>query len=151
MDYFSVKKSWECLREEYDKVSWAKMIWFSQCISFVVWLAVQDRLKTQDKLLAWGVKKSLICPLCKTVRDSKDHLFFDCKFSKEVWDHNKPLSKLDNAPFNLSYLIVFFDNVPISKSIWSIIQRLEVKLWYTLYGRKEILGCLINFLDQLMM
>lgn len=128
MDFFSVKNSWDCIREE-SKIPWAKLIWFSQCIprhSFVVWLAIRNRLKTQDKLIAWGVQKNLLCPLCKSVPDSQDHLFFNCNYSKQIWDHVKLLAKLENAPSSLSSLVLFFQGIPLSKSIWSIIRRLVV-------------------------
>nr|GEW21080.1 putative reverse transcriptase domain, reverse transcriptase zinc-binding domain protein [Tanacetum cinerariifolium]GEW21164.1 putative reverse transcriptase domain, reverse transcriptase zinc-binding domain protein [Tanacetum cinerariifolium] len=48
------------------------------------------KLKTQDKLRQWDVGKSvdlnlLMCPLCKAVPDSHEHLFFECSFSSKVW------------------------------------------------------------------
>ncbi|XP_071704859.1 uncharacterized protein [Rutidosis leptorrhynchoides] len=66
------------------------MVWFSQCIlrhAFVVWLLMGERLKTQDRLKSWEVHhgSSLLCPLCNSVQDSHEHLFFACSYSAQVW------------------------------------------------------------------
>ncbi|GJZ14078.1 RNA-directed DNA polymerase, eukaryota, reverse transcriptase zinc-binding domain protein, partial [Tanacetum coccineum] len=50
---FSVSITYADMSIQYPIVPWWKLIWFSQCIpkhSFIVWLAVQDRLTNQDKL-----------------------------------------------------------------------------------------------------
>nr|GFC94616.1 RNA-directed DNA polymerase, eukaryota, reverse transcriptase zinc-binding domain protein [Tanacetum cinerariifolium] len=53
---FSVNTVWNDLRECSDSVPWAKLVWFSQCIprhAFMVWLAVHERLRTQDLIGKW--------------------------------------------------------------------------------------------------
>lgn len=69
---------------------------------------------------------SLICPLCKLQNDSHDHLFFECPFSKKVWDECKGLARLVDAPDILSSVVVFFQSLPSSKSVWYIIKKLMI-------------------------
>ncbi|XP_071739508.1 uncharacterized protein [Rutidosis leptorrhynchoides] len=56
--------------------------------SFILWLLVLEKLKTQDKLKPWEVNASTasnVCVLCKAHQESHDHLFFECPYSKHVW------------------------------------------------------------------
>ncbi|GJX94924.1 hypothetical protein Tco_0349510 [Tanacetum coccineum] len=67
------------------------VVWFSHCIprhAIHMWLVIQQKLKTQDRLRQWDVGPSidlnlLKCPLCDLVPDSHDHLFFECSFSSQ--------------------------------------------------------------------
>ncbi|GJR98086.1 RNA-directed DNA polymerase, eukaryota, reverse transcriptase zinc-binding domain protein [Tanacetum coccineum] len=57
---FSVKGVWEDLCDEQAVIIWHKMVWFSQCIpkhAFILWVAMQRRLSTQDRLLQWQPNK----------------------------------------------------------------------------------------------
>ena len=48
---------------------------------FILWLAVNERLKSRDKLFALGIITIVICPLCGLHTKSTTHLFFLCAFS----------------------------------------------------------------------
>lgn len=85
---FATSKVWNDVRQEDGKVTWSKIVWHSHCIPkhcFVLWLAIKHKLLTQDRLMKWYPNKVMKCSLCKTVEDSHDHLFFQCKYSQEVW------------------------------------------------------------------
>ena len=44
-----------------------------------------NRLPTLDRLAAWGLNVAGTCKLCLVDIETRDHLFFECNFSKEVW------------------------------------------------------------------
>ncbi|GJZ70110.1 RNA-directed DNA polymerase, eukaryota, reverse transcriptase zinc-binding domain protein, partial [Tanacetum coccineum] len=84
----SIRIIWENFKEEKEDVKWHKAVWFSQGNlrhAFILWLVRHRRLPTQDRLMAWNKNLQLICPLCNKGKDSHDHLFFSCDYSKEVW------------------------------------------------------------------
>lgn len=71
------------------------MFWFKGRIpkhDFLVWVLARVRLHVP-----------LECPLCSTNMESRQHLFFDCAFSSEVWSffysrlHLLPPSLLDDG------------------------------------------------------
>ncbi|XP_020271065.1 uncharacterized protein LOC109846253 [Asparagus officinalis] len=74
-----------------NKVPWCSTIWGGVNYpkhSVISWLAVQDRLLTQDKLIRRGLIQTNQCFLCSGAEaESRNHLFFNCKFSKEVWNN----------------------------------------------------------------
>ncbi|GJR49168.1 reverse transcriptase zinc-binding domain-containing protein [Tanacetum coccineum] len=67
---------------------------------------------------------SLMCPLCETQKDSHEHLFFDCRFSKQVWTHVKSLSGISNIPTGLSNIVDFLIPLAKKKSARCVIAKL---------------------------
>ncbi|GJX28615.1 putative RNA-directed DNA polymerase [Tanacetum coccineum] len=126
---FSVSAVWFDLSEVKPKVPWYKLVWFSQNIprhAFMLWLAINQKLKTQDRLEVWQEVNDIKCSLCGVEPESHDHLFFDCCFSLEIWHQFRDLVKLDSAPNALSVLVPYIAGRPINRSIWSILQRLVI-------------------------
>ncbi|XP_020263325.1 uncharacterized protein LOC109839306 [Asparagus officinalis] len=72
------------------KVPWFNTIWERMNYpknSIISWLAVQNRLLTQDMLLRMGTVFTNSCCLCSgAASESCDHLFFEFEFSKIVWN-----------------------------------------------------------------
>ena len=70
------------------KVDWHCIVWFKNRIprhSFILWLTMLNRLSTQKRMIKWKIGTGDRCPFCKTVQDSRSHLFFDCKFPNQIW------------------------------------------------------------------
>ncbi|PWA54852.1 reverse transcriptase zinc-binding domain-containing protein [Artemisia annua] len=92
---FSVKQAYIDLSGEEEMVKWCKPVWFSQNIpkhAFILWLAIQNKLTTQDKIRSWGSCDMMVCTLCYSDGDSHQHLFFKCKYANQFW--NKVKDKL---------------------------------------------------------
>ncbi|XP_071685568.1 uncharacterized protein [Rutidosis leptorrhynchoides] len=78
LGHFKVKTAFSDLSADIDEVGWAKLVWFSQCIhrhSFVLWVAMSNKLRTQDKYMRVEMNNSLKCPFCLECKDSHNHLF----------------------------------------------------------------------------
>nr|GEZ17200.1 reverse transcriptase zinc-binding domain-containing protein [Tanacetum cinerariifolium] len=97
MTEYSTKYVWRDMECDNPKVIWRHLIWFAQCIpwhSFVLWMAIQNRLMTQDRVAVWKPNEPMKCVLCDQCPDSHDHLFFACSYSSLVWNEMlKTLSK----------------------------------------------------------
>ncbi|GKC94174.1 retrovirus-related pol polyprotein from transposon TNT 1-94 [Tanacetum coccineum] len=68
--------------------------------AFVLWMAIQKRLMTQDRIYQWNKDNSMKCSLCSSCMDSHDHLFFQCSFSSAIWVIVKGKSYIDNLKSN---------------------------------------------------
>lgn len=124
---FSVKAVLGSITPNLPDVLWGDLVWFSQTIprpSFLLWLVIKDKLKTQDKLTKWGVKTGLKCTFCNVVQDSRDHLFFQCAYPFQIWDFVKQFARMDHAPNDFTNILQFMLQRPVNKTAWSIIQRL---------------------------
>ena len=92
---FPVHEVWEAVRPRGNVVDWTTVIWFPHCIprhAFHVWLIMRKRLKMQYTLRQWDVGSStdlnlFLCPFCKLIPDSHNHVFFGCTFSARsgIW------------------------------------------------------------------
>ena len=52
----------------------------------LVWIAVHNnRLSTGDRMLKWNPHAITKCWLCNDPMETRDHLFFTCSYSEEVW------------------------------------------------------------------
>ncbi|XP_056860006.1 uncharacterized protein LOC130494489 [Raphanus sativus] len=86
---FSSHETWQLSREAGARVPWGKSIWFSQAtpkFAFIAWLAMRDRLSTMDRISCWNQGVVTTCVLCKTTSETRNHLFFECSFSSQVWE-----------------------------------------------------------------
>ncbi|XP_020249238.1 uncharacterized protein LOC109826627 [Asparagus officinalis] len=44
-----------------------------------------NRLATRDRLFRFGITSTEDCVLCTGMKESRDHLFFQCPFSAYIW------------------------------------------------------------------
>lgn len=76
------------LRGEEEEVSWAGIVWTSGSIpkhSFLTWLFILNRCPTRDRLIQWGFQTDSACLLCNGDVESRDHIFFLCPYTWELW------------------------------------------------------------------
>lgn len=82
---YSPASGYKWLRGAMVDVWWSRWVWCRGSIpkhSFMSWLAIQDRLKTRDRLSRFGIGKETSCVLCLTKEESCEHLFFECEYSQ---------------------------------------------------------------------
>lgn len=76
-----IKQVYLKLLGDLTKVPWKGLMYHNQArpkAMFTMWLQVQGRLLTTDKLLKWGIQTDDTCILCKTTLKNRDHLFAEC-------------------------------------------------------------------------
>ncbi|MFS7905400.1 putative reverse transcriptase zinc-binding domain-containing protein [Helianthus anomalus] len=130
--HYSSLEVWHTIRLRNTPISWANMVWFSQCIlrhSFQLWLVIKNKLKTQDRLKVWeaGSEKNLrlVCfPLCQHDRDSRDHLFFSCKFASQVWMNIKSMVDMAYISDSWNSVLEWMEQYSNSKRLEQIVCKL---------------------------
>ncbi|CAM8925778.1 unnamed protein product [Rhodiola kirilowii] len=115
---FTVNDIYQMLSDPKEHVEWYKLVWNdfnAPRDSFHAWLTVQNKLLTRDRLCLWGISISRSCTLCESGEESRDHLFFECRFTQEVWQ--KVLSFLLITPsfYRWCSLIPWFKALPQSR------------------------------------
>ncbi|KAL2905125.1 LINE-1 retrotransposable element ORF2 protein [Bienertia sinuspersici] len=127
MRKFSVKAIYQQLITNQDKVSWASNIWSRYNVpkhSFCLWLAVQQRLPTTDRLSKWGAQMQTTCGLCGTGQESSEHLFFQCPFSMEVWEELKAWLNSRNAQQNIQGICKWINRknkkAKVERAAWNL-------------------------------
>ncbi|XP_057808781.1 uncharacterized protein LOC131023255 [Salvia miltiorrhiza] len=86
-------EAYNCFRDKGEALFWHKAIWRNyippRC-SITLWLALQNRLKTVDRLQ--GVPK--LYAICNTCDESLEHLYFKCVETSKTWREIKKWLRL---------------------------------------------------------
>ncbi|XP_019235405.1 PREDICTED: uncharacterized protein LOC109215744 [Nicotiana attenuata] len=62
-----------------------------------VWLQMQNKLLTADRLNKWGMMIDTKCSLCQKAEETRDHLFVECEYTKAMmhklmsWTQNQSI------------------------------------------------------------
>ncbi|XP_050211423.1 uncharacterized protein LOC126661614 [Mercurialis annua] len=138
---FSISKTWKEYKNSFDGVPWFKIVWGKNSIprhNFILWLALKCRLKTKDKLKAWGVTTDDHCELCGNGRETIDHCFFDCTFAAEVWRNMRPICRMYQQINSWRRLISWFTRKATGKSTLANIRRVTLAaVVYTLWNTRN--------------
>lgn len=124
---FAVRNACRDLRNNDPSVTWWKLVWYSQCIpkhAFILWLAINNRLATQDRIQKWGNYAVNRCHLCKKDTEDLEHLFFSCEFSEGVWNKVKVLAAIQRSMVKWYDIIQDLTNSHNGNNIWSVVKRL---------------------------
>ncbi|GJW64883.1 RNA-directed DNA polymerase, eukaryota, reverse transcriptase zinc-binding domain protein [Tanacetum coccineum] len=140
---FNVSQAYYDMSTQWNSVSWRKIVWFSHCIpkhAFIMWMAINGKLMTQDRLKRWGIYDMMVCPLCKKGEESHSDLFFECEFARSVWKGLSVLCKVNTNSMKWKDIVDEFCSKPNGKSIWSVVRRLTLAaavylLWKERNGR----------------
>lgn len=85
---FSTANTWQALNTFTIAVPWHRAVWFKDHIpkqAFICWVVTWNRLHTRDRLRNWGLSIHSVCVLCNDLDESRDHMFFACRYSSEIW------------------------------------------------------------------
>ncbi|XP_015057495.1 uncharacterized protein LOC107003703 [Solanum pennellii] len=53
---------------------------------FTLWIMLNRKLATVDRLAKWGMLHNKACVLCKSADESIEHIFIECHYARKVWE-----------------------------------------------------------------
>ncbi|KAF5200327.1 hypothetical protein FRX31_010084 [Thalictrum thalictroides] len=109
---FSVSSAYRALSPEVPNIRWHSFVWNRMVIprhAFSAWQLLSGGLPTQDNLMNRRMLNESSCILCSGHRENSKHLFFECSYSNEIWNHVKGLLeiKVDNINTNRLWMSIF--------------------------------------------
>ncbi|XP_016509259.2 uncharacterized protein LOC107826746 [Nicotiana tabacum] len=72
-----------------EKISWKTLRFGNNArpkAQFIVWLQMQGRLLTVDRIASWAVNVDHECKLCNSQGETRNHIFMECPYSVKVWE-----------------------------------------------------------------
>ncbi|XP_062104371.1 uncharacterized protein LOC133815564 [Humulus lupulus] len=81
---YQISYGYNIIHTDLGLVHWTKVVWGrlnTPKHSFILWLAIHDRLNTKERLKRHRVIENSDCLLCGLFEESCDHLFFNCSFT----------------------------------------------------------------------
>lgn len=83
---FNINKIYRAIQPVWRKVQWKQQVLLRGLVpkhQFNMWLAVQRRLATVDRLKKWGIHVAKKCVLYNTnTEETLDHLFFQYPYTR---------------------------------------------------------------------
>nr|GEX31976.1 RNA-directed DNA polymerase, eukaryota [Tanacetum cinerariifolium] len=103
-------------------------------VKILAWRTRLDRLLTQVNLITRGVNiDSSLCPVCRSVQEDSNHLFFLCDLGKSIsqricrwwniqWVEVSTYAEWNRVVFDSSLprRVVIFDDIVATSFIWSV-------------------------------
>nr|XP_009605603.1 uncharacterized protein LOC104100139 [Nicotiana tomentosiformis] len=65
-----------------------------------MWLQVQGRMLTTDRLKKWGMSVDDTCYFCHQKPETRDHLFVECEYGKCLWHRLMPWLQIQYPPID---------------------------------------------------
>ncbi|XP_020262200.1 uncharacterized protein LOC109844683 [Asparagus officinalis] len=124
-----------------NKVPWFYVVWenFSypkHC--FILWLAVQNRLLIKERLLKRGLIQAGQCCLCEDASlETRDHLFFECRFSVAVWNGVMSWLRFNWKTCNWGLLIFWYSSRLRGKGFRHKIKRMALSTTVYILWKKR--------------
>ncbi|XP_071677009.1 uncharacterized protein [Lolium perenne] len=66
-------------------------VWAPPKCKFFIWLLMQLRIFTVDRLLRFWMPNQYFCPLCRQNLETPVHLFAECPWARQVWERSASL------------------------------------------------------------
>ncbi|XP_059316204.1 uncharacterized protein LOC132067084 [Lycium ferocissimum] len=85
---FHLATAYKRLRGAVENVAWNKLICYNIAEpkhNFILWVNLHGKLRTKDMLIKWGLSVDPLCVFCNSTMETQEHLFFDCPFTKGIW------------------------------------------------------------------
>lgn len=121
------------------QVKWHKAVWFADRVlkhSFIAWIAARDRMVTRDKLIRWGLSVPSACVLCSGNDENRQHLFFDCLFSSQVWLFFVSRLQL-NPPLGFMEVLRWLKSPSRDRNVTLIIRLIHQAVLYLIWKERN--------------
>ncbi|KAH7845389.1 hypothetical protein Vadar_001428 [Vaccinium darrowii] len=122
-------------RDRMKKVS--KSIWELPCqgkIKDFIWKCMHDIVPVNDVLVNRRISCDVLCPLCKSDRESTLHLLVQCPFAQVIW-RISPLGLavgINQGDLMISWwdsLLERWKGIKENKKIWAVVGTIIWRIW----------------------
>ncbi|KAG7599502.1 Reverse transcriptase zinc-binding domain [Arabidopsis suecica] len=137
---FSTADTWNSLHPITTSVTWHKAVWFKNHIpkhAFISWVVAWNRLHTRDRLRNWGLSIPSVCVLCNQLDESRNHLFFECEFSSEIWRSFTSRAGL-NSPAHFNDCLLWLISPSRDKNVSLIIRLIYQASVYFIWRERNL-------------
>ncbi|KAM6563484.1 hypothetical protein CsatB_023482 [Cannabis sativa] len=140
---YKISNGYKALCPPQNKMNWSHEVWNRLNIprhSFFLWIVVQDRLRTRERLYKLNIIGEDFCLFCKDQTESSEHLFFSFSFSKLCLSQVKAWLGWRVETTALNRLLRWLERAKISRFHKVVLVAAVVALVYHLWkNRNDIL------------
>lgn len=110
----------EAIRPHIPVKSWTSLLWHKGMVprhAMTTWLFILDRNPTLDRLHSWGLDVETTCLLCGSVNETRNHLFFECQYSVEVWSFVCARLNLSGPPLAWEAILLWLPSAVTDRAL----------------------------------
>ncbi|KAK4422000.1 hypothetical protein Salat_2150700 [Sesamum alatum] len=144
-------KAYEYFRPKLARQPWKAAIWKAFIplkYSFILWLGLQGRLATRDRLVFLDEEHS--CSFCINTMESAEHLYFVCPFSEYVWSHIRQWLSITRRMSTLHSAVKWLKKEKTGSSVQNKARTLLWHARFTAFGGTKMKSSLKAKLQILM-
>ncbi|XP_062104077.1 uncharacterized protein LOC133815037 [Humulus lupulus] len=137
---YQISSGYKMLNQMQERFHWSKEVWCRFNIpkhSFVLWIAVQDRLKTRERLRRFNISEDSSCILCNGAEETVVHLFFGRSFSQDCLQQLKTWLGWKAHTESLKGLLRWIDRSKRSKFQKKVLAASVASLVYHLWQARN--------------
>uniref|UniRef100_A0A803PQL5 Reverse transcriptase domain-containing protein n=1 Tax=Cannabis sativa TaxID=3483 RepID=A0A803PQL5_CANSA len=115
---YTIADGYKMLQQQEQICHWSKEAWGRLNVpkhSFMLWIAMLDRLKTKERLQRFQLVNDDECVLCRTTTETSQHLFFSCNFSHQGLQQVKRWLGWNMVTSSLKNIIRWIERAKIGK------------------------------------
>ncbi|XP_062085935.1 uncharacterized protein LOC133792042 [Humulus lupulus] len=140
---YQISRGYTMLCPVQNKIKWSQEVWGRLNLprhSLVLWIAVQNRLRTREKLQKYNIIAESHCLFCRLHTETEEHLFFSCSLSLICIQQGKSWLRWGAESRSLGSLLRWIERAKISKfrkqCYSAAIAALVYQIWH---ARNDIL------------
>ncbi|XP_016451851.1 uncharacterized protein LOC107776463 [Nicotiana tabacum] len=72
-----------------ERISWKRLRFGNNAhpkAQFTLWLQMQGKFLTVDRIASLGVNVDHACNLCNSHNETRNHIFMECPYSVKIWE-----------------------------------------------------------------
>ena len=86
--------------------------------------------KKKYRVLSWGCNINSYCSFCHLACETKDHLFFECVFTRRVWRLGLRWCQVDTDLLEFNHILSFL-STSATGSLKKNLKALIIRCWFT--------------------
>uniref|UniRef100_A0A803QCU3 Reverse transcriptase zinc-binding domain-containing protein n=1 Tax=Cannabis sativa TaxID=3483 RepID=A0A803QCU3_CANSA len=137
---YSVAAGYKLFSPPVTRLYWSKEAWSRLNIpkhSVIAWLAMLNRLKTQDRLMQFGLHVQGTCCLCELQLETCQHLFFECSVAEKCLQDLKNWLNWHAQTSSLQQLLKWIGKSKLSKFKKGVLTAAVVGLVYNIWRTRN--------------
>ncbi|XP_058766374.1 uncharacterized protein LOC131639972 [Vicia villosa] len=71
-----------------ERINWSPLMCSNPArprATLCLWMQCHGRLPTKDRMLRFGFIQDNVCSMCRQDVETKEHVFFECRFPRSIW------------------------------------------------------------------
>lgn len=125
-------------QRDLEAVEWYRRIWFKHAALKYTFITNHNRYSKRDRISNWNARLKTYCAFCGSQVETRNHLFFSCTYSTQVWE--SLMSKLLKEKYsaNWDHIVSLLCNSCLDKTKLFLLRYAFQSAMYHIWGERNM-------------